>query len=377
LDSFTPAELFVLFQQSGMAQAAGKSRAFVRALMTGRFPAEELEKFVQGDPSLVDEFLEEPSQTLEAVEASEVPTPQDEPTETDTFIGEPVSDSEDDGALPIVHTGRVLAAVDLPVISSADEEAIEFLLASAVAKIWKHAFASEPEAVREAETYKGGTYSETVRAQFLDEHRAAVNLPIPTGYAFKIDGIAQSPNLMQRLIAVRVRDRHRVGNWSGTGAGKTLSAVLASRVVDARLTVVCCPNSVVEGWRQAILAAFPDSVVTTKSFDTTARVSTDDLGFGHATKVNDRRYLVLNYEMFQQPDSAAKVQYFLEREQIDFIVIDEIHYAKQRQVENMSRRRKLVAALVSGVGEKNPGLRVLGMSATPVINNEAYSRASL
>lgn len=51
---------------------------------------------------------------------------------------------------------------------------------------------------------------------------------------------------MQRLAAVQVRDKKRVGNWSGTGAGKTLSAVLASRVINAHLTVFCCPNSVVD-----------------------------------------------------------------------------------------------------------------------------------
>ncbi len=71
---------------------------------------------------------------------------------------------------------------------------------------------------------------------------------------------------MQRLAAVQVRDKKRVGNWSGTGAGKTLSAVLASRVINAHLTVICCPNSVVEGWEKAILDIFPDGVVAKKTF---------------------------------------------------------------------------------------------------------------
>ncbi len=71
---------------------------------------------------------------------------------------------------------------------------------------------------------------------------------------------------MQRLAAVQVRDKKRVGNWSGTGAGKTLSAVLASRVINAHLTVICCPNSVVDGWEKAILDIFPDSVVAKKTF---------------------------------------------------------------------------------------------------------------
>jgi hypothetical protein len=43
---------------------------------------------------------------------------------------------------------------------------------------------------------------------------------------------------MQRLAAVQVRDKKRVGNYSGISAGKTLSAVLASRVINAHLTVI-------------------------------------------------------------------------------------------------------------------------------------------
>ena len=59
----------------------------------------------------------------------------------------------------------------------------------------------------------------------------------------------------------------------------------------------------------------------------------------------------------------------VEREPIDFVIVDEIHYAKQRTVENISQRRQLVTALTTLAAERNPDLHVLGMSATPVINN--------
>ena len=50
--------------------------------------------------------------------------------------------------------------------------------------------------------------------------------------------------------------------------------------------------------------------------------------------------------------------------------MDEIHYAKQRAPwKNISRRRQLVAALTTLPPSANPDLHVLGMSATPVINN--------
>jgi len=166
---------------------------------------------------------------------------------------------------------------------------------------------------------------------------------------------------MQRFAAVQVRDKKRVGNWSGTGAGKTLSAVLASRVINAHLTVICCPNSVVDGWEKAILDIFPESVVAKKTFtpdwkpnppapfparEGGARLPSPRSGEvnfpateGEELLPSPRRrgaggevnqYLILNYEMFQQPNSANWVRTLINNQQIDFIVIDEIHYTKQR-----------------------------------------------
>jgi hypothetical protein len=61
LDALTPAELYVIFQQSGLLSHGGQSRGFVKALATGRFPQSELDKFIDGTESLVDEFIDEQS----------------------------------------------------------------------------------------------------------------------------------------------------------------------------------------------------------------------------------------------------------------------------------------------------------------------------
>jgi hypothetical protein len=126
---------------------------------------------------------------------------------------------------------------------------------------------------------------------------------------------------------------------------------------------------VVEGWRQAILGIFPDSVVAIKTFEpepVTPSAWPSPLWGGSAEFT---RYLVLNYEMFQRPDSAERVRSLVQREAINFIIVDEIHYAKQGAVEDMSRRRQMVGALTTMAAERNHDLHVLGMSATPVINN--------
>ena len=63
LSVLTGAELYVLFQQNGLLQTMGRGRAFLKALVTGRFPTAEVDKFIAREPSLVDEFVEEPTLT--------------------------------------------------------------------------------------------------------------------------------------------------------------------------------------------------------------------------------------------------------------------------------------------------------------------------
>jgi superfamily II DNA or RNA helicase len=370
LHTFTPAEVYLLFQQNGLLCSTGKGKSFVKALTTGRFPHEEIEKFINGEPSLVDEFVQDPTQTLENLDSRKAKSGKenDAPDGADELVTE--VDEPDQPSLPVVETKDVLASLGHHVVTSADEEAVEFLIASAVANIWKHAYRDEEAAVAQANAFSADGYAQQVRSRFLVDYRQAKVLAIPNGYAFQVNGKPTLPNLMQRHFTVRVREQKRVGNWSGTGAGKTLAAVLATRVVGSKLTVVSCPNSVVDGWRDAIKDIFPDSIIATKEFDTEWENGSPQPS---VTKEEGEpvphRYLILNYEAFQQPDSADRVRALVEREPIDFLIVDEIHYAKQRTVENISQRRQLVTALTTLATERNPDLHVLGMSATPVINN--------
>ena len=363
LGTLTPGELYVIFQQSGLLQTGGKARGFVKALTTGRFPRKELEKFIENQPSLVDEFLDDSDLALEdhVLDDERLDKPE-EVSPSD------LQESEtDEPTLPQVRTRKALEALDTPVVASTDAEAAEFLLASAKAKIWSHAYRDESEAISECEKSGESAYSERVRTEFLEEYQAASSLTIPAGYSFAIDGEIRQPNLMQKHVAVKVRDHRRFGNWSGTGAGKTLSAILATRVVEASLTVVCCPNAVVgdvgDGWAREIRRVFPDSEIITKTLKPAWS------GWGR------HRYLVLNYEQFQQPYSEGMLKHFLEVNDVDFIVVDEIHYTKQRHADQMSQRKRLVQAMISAASESNPQLCILGMSATPVINNLQEGRS--
>ncbi len=202
----------------------------------------------------------------------------------------------------------------------------------------------------------GGYWFSEIKNRFLAEVEGVEGLVIPEGWSFTAnDGKPALPNAMQCHTAWSVREKQRVGNWSGVGAGKTLSAILASRVIDAHVTLVVTNNATAEGWQNQIEDAYPDSIVYTHIND--VRVLNRD-------RFN---YVVLNYEKFQGSDRNHLVHLLLGLG-LDFVVFDEVQFVKQRDT-HASNRRKVLEALVSGAAEINSNLRVLGMSATPVINN--------
>lgn len=337
----TNSELYLLFQQSGILaiDKTSKGKTFVEALKTGRFPREELEKFCDEKPSLVDDFINDKNLSIEGMEE-----------DSSNIVDETNIDGETE-SLPVIETKDVLNSLNSKVLANMDEEAIRFFIASGVAKIWKDAFINKERAVAQAKNNtETNKFITEVRETFLREYEGACSIKIPDGYSFKFQ-----PNLMQRLIAYRVKEYKRQGNWSGTGAGKTLSAILATRVVGAKRSVIVCPNAVVKNWAKNIRETFPDSVVYEKIFE----LEPEDA---------DHVYVILNYEKFQQASSEGEINQFLKKNKIDFIVIDEIHYSKQRFSETMSQRKKMVAALITNASNRNDDLRVLGLSATPVIN---------
>ena len=387
LHKLAPAELFALAMQAGVLKDKGKP--FVMALTNGKFPADELEKFANGQPSMVDTFASGGGIGGEALilkptdraEGGMKPPDQIDPyalpaktdgVHDDTGATVDVSKAVDANTieaeakggddLPVIQTRDALDALDKVLIANADAETVAFLLDSAKAKLWRHAYV-EPEAAKaQAQAFQGDTYSSIVRDRFLAEYTEAEALELPAGYSFRPGGEntpTVPPNLMQRRVAVCVRAQRRFGNWSGMGAGKTLSAILSTRVVDAGLTVICCPNAVVENWANEINGAFPSAEVQTKTWEPTWR---DPMG-------KAPRYLVMNFEQFQLANSEANLVAFVDKNVIDFIVIDEIHYAKQREAGTlMSKRKRLVQGMVLEAGKKNSDLCVLGMSGTPVIN---------
>jgi hypothetical protein len=279
------------------------------------------------------------------------------------------------GYLPSLATPEGLRAVDAmaELHYGLDDETAEFLVRNRVAALWSAYITHGPAPVEEALAGEGGHYFGLIRTRFQEELRAVESLPIPAGWSFRPPGVGSNepptpPNLMQRRTAYEVLTRKRVGNWSGVGSGKTLAGILASRVADRRHTLVITNKATIEGWANEIRGAYPNSVVHVSEEGMPATPPQRSSGEHH--------YTILNYDRFQLAGRGSLIQR-LARAGVDFVIFDEVQLVKQRD-QKASIRRKAVEGLTSLLSELiGEDLRVLGMSATPVINNLLEARKLL
>jgi hypothetical protein len=153
---------------------------------------------------------------------------------------------------------QVLAQTNVLESINVDKEAMQFYVDYSIDELWKSAFRDAENTILAVkhEGKNGNKYHDTVVETFLSDYEGTQNIKVPEGYAFPSD-----PTLMQLHVAFKTKNLDYFGNFSGTGAGKTLSAVLASRVIDSKMTVIVCPNDVVEQWAKCIIEIFPDSKV--------------------------------------------------------------------------------------------------------------------
>jgi transcription elongation factor Elf1 len=362
IPNLTQAELYKIFEQSGVLDTKNsEGLKIVKDIIRGKLSGQKLKDLIQGKEVKISEseiasngdlFADAELQIVDAVTLlAESATPQAFDNGCDL-----IEDLDINSELPQVRVQKSLEFLSSKIIASADQEAVEFFVASRRNRIWAEVFENE-SAIEGIEAFTDEGYGRQVRDQFLDEYNQARDMTIPAGWAFRVNGKITPPNLMQKLAAVRLRSQQRMLNLSLTGTGKTIGGILSSRIIDAHLTIIICPLDTVQNWHGEIKQVFPDSRITNKSFNP----YWVDIEDGHY-------YIILNHEMFQQPSTAANIRQLLDRYTIDLIVVDEIHRCKQRS-DDPSKRRQMVLALITNAAEKNPDLHVLGMSATPVINN--------
>ena len=98
-------------------------------------------------------------------------------------------------------------------------------------------------------------------------------------------------------------------------------------------------------------------------FDNT-EVVTGKEAFSEKRDEARHKFLVLNWDKFNQKLTVNHIDQ-LRNQKIDMIILDEIHMVKNED----SKRREGLEHLISNVKRKNKEFKLLGLSATPIINH--------
>ena len=381
IDSLTPAEMYVLFQSQGISQKDNEkfSRTFdllVDAIQSGVVSKEELGNWASdNDVPHIESLIEFGSELKEESSLEEKEAKLLEERSRKSFNASDENEeiqllSKDD--LPGLDPEKTLNALDKAIevveSTSSDADKVEFLKAKASAKLWDSCFENEQVLIQKVEklTPPLDAYSQEVKEEFLSEYQGAKSLDIPKTYQFvDLKGRQRDPKLMQRLVAYRLLRDKRLLNLSGTGTGKTLSAIFAAQVCQAKRILISSPNGAISTWVKAFTSAFPK-----------ARLHIKPDGWSIPLLGDDVNVYLVNHERFQETYSERILQHCVNY-QTDLIVIDEIHQSKRRTKDKSSQRRKLINEYIRISSNMNPDLRVLGMSATPVINNLYEGRSLL
>jgi len=170
------------------------------------------------------------------------------------------------------------------------------------------------------------------------------------------------PSLMQKLAVIQLKKNRMFANWCGTGAGKTNSALIATRETNSRVTIIICPNSVKQSWVDAINVIYPNNSNIVNYHSIKDIVSFDRSVFN---------YILINYEKFSvnnKNQGKPMIDKLLSLNIIDFICIDEIQFAKANGAVE-SNRRECLKFFRLEAEKQNPNIYVYGMTATPVINS--------
>ena len=258
--------------------------------------------------------------------------------ENEDFQHDEVEVNEDN-----VHVADRLAKIVSP-------EFIEHLIQEKVSGLLvKHINGSDDD-VRKILRQNGGKFYREIKARFESEIRSVSEIDASSWkLRDKKTGEKTEANLMQRYIAAKIKRNRSWCNWSKTGAGKTGSAGLASYVIKSRLTVVLCPNPTVDQWAEELTLTFHNC---------RAVKSTSEVKRGKGI------FLVLNYDKFQLGKTSDALVDEIVGLRPDLVVLDEVQLVKHREKGRSSIRRGAIEAMLARL----PKSRVLGMTATPVIN---------
>ena len=219
------AVLYSFLLRRGVLNIQGRHTQFFKNLIEASRTDEgrkAIEKYANSDSEIPPD-LSKFKEIGEGIEEQEIESASSQELSTLVENTDPLDYGEIKTAEQILAQTNVLESINV------DEEAMQFYVDYSIDELWKSAFKDKENAVFAAkhEGKNGNKYHDRVVETFLSDYEGTQNIKIPQGFAFPYP-----PTLMQLYVAYKVKTNQYFGNFSGTGAGKTLSAVLASHVID-------------------------------------------------------------------------------------------------------------------------------------------------
>ena len=350
-------ELYTIIKQSGNLELLETNISLINIKNTQEF-TKEREKVVNDEIKKLEDNLD-----IEE-EISNIPSIENiEETEVEEIL-------QEEEKISLTSTSQLIEQLksfdDCNIIAGLDKEAINFLKKRRINEYWNNLLNNNFDLELFKNTKFDGHFFNIVKEEFLQEYNDTINIEIPKNYIFKDkSNKIIKPNLMQLLSTHRIIKDNVLGNWSGTGGGKTLAAILASKILNANIIAIIAPNSVLDNWKDKI-----NSYFTKETNNIITKIHNPNF-------VKDKNnYWLLNYEWFQQPNSESQIYNVLKNNKIDFIVSDEIHLSKQRN-NNISKRRDNILKFITKARQDNTDIKIMGLSATPVINNLKEAKSLL
>ena len=293
-------------------------------------------------------------------------------------------------------------------------------------RLWKKVFDKEEECINEFKALHllsddddvNSPAVDFIQNYFLKEYHRVKSLQHQTANNFP-----WTPKLMQCLIVARLENcfetpfpqmtttstrhevmkwSHGIGNWSDTGTGKTLSALMCVYYLQCQISVIFCLNSITKQWADECEKFFP-GVFRVKIIDPLKNFVSENDVDDQDTSPGRPTIYILSYSKFMETNAKKNMKTLVDKlGQINLIVLDEIHAVKIRYQGNLqpsdddedkdenenkkkeklnllTKRRQIIQTFVNSVRGKYSEVKTLGLTATPVVNNlmEAESQLSL
>ena len=388
---FTPAQMVVVLQQAGFDRLPPEEgRDLYLAATRGLVVPQELLRWAQGEepepPVLV---VEEPSAGGPAAEpgpgVEAAAGPQGHGAEPGTAASTAASCvAGEEEALPlfaIKDPADQLRFLEGDIFASADDEAIEALVAMGLHQLWAQAYegpASAAAVVAACQAFNS-TRPWTARLQrlFLEQHAAATALPLPAGFNYRVGGELVEPRLMQRHVAALAQQRRRMLVMSDMGTGKSLASQLAVAADGAQRVLVIAINSCVDQWVSDWQQRWEGNTVSLLNMDAVRAIAD---GHGPGVAKHGRTVWVVPSHLMSLlggDDDDRLVQTIAQALQPEAVILDEVHVFKTREKTDESRRRLKTTKLLTLCSDQCPDLMVLGLSGTVITNSLEEGRALL